>query len=305
MFKRPMLAASLLPPKVEHTNENILAAMKKLKYPVLVTVKKDGIRALRLNKTLLSRTLKQIPNRSICERAAHLPGGFDMELWNPCLTYDEVESIVMSREHSESDKIQFHVLDWFGEYKYADRINQAHSHMKALVEQHDDVIVHLPEICYDAEGLLDTFIRYEVQGHEGVCFRTPDSPYKQGRSTLREQYLVKLCRYIREEVTVIALDEQMENGNRAKRNGVGMMDRSSCQDNLYGKDTLGAFKVLDKKGRTYSVGTGVGLTDILRKRIWQQPEAYIGKQITIKFKPHGEKDNPRSPIFVGFREKGY
>ena len=63
IFHRPMLAASLLPPSVDHSDENILAAMAKLRYPVLATIKKDGIRALRMNGTLLSRTLKPIPNK--------------------------------------------------------------------------------------------------------------------------------------------------------------------------------------------------------------------------------------------------
>ena len=89
-----MLAAPLMPTGVEHTDENILREMQKLRYPVLATLKKDGIRAIKLDN-LVSRTLKLIPNKSIRSRAEKLPYGFDMELWNPSLTYDEVESSVM------------------------------------------------------------------------------------------------------------------------------------------------------------------------------------------------------------------
>jgi len=85
---QPMLAASLLPPDVEHTDEVVLAAMKRLKYPVIATVKLDGIRAVKTTD-LFSRTLHLIPNESIRRRAMILPYGFDMELWSPELDYNE------------------------------------------------------------------------------------------------------------------------------------------------------------------------------------------------------------------------
>ena len=215
-FKRPMLAASLLPSGVEHTDENILSAMQRLKYPVLVTIKKDGIRAIRLNRTLLSRTLKQIPNKSICERAAKLPGGYDMELWNPVLTYDEVESIVMSREHPRSSEIQFHILDSCA-YDNATYEQRCWNILKDVSCWSVCPFEFTFPAWFDKPDLLFAWFRLaEIDGHEGICFRTPDSPYKQGRSTLREQYLVKLCRYLREEVTVVGLVEQMENCNRTR-----------------------------------------------------------------------------------------
>jgi len=311
-FKRPMLACALMPNDVEHTDENIYKAMCQLKYPVLATIKKDGIRAVRLTyngqESLLSRTLKQIPNRSIRERSLKLPRGFDMELWNPNLPYDHIESIVMSREHEDSDLIQFHVLDWIkddwlGEDRYISRYGKAIqlSLYKSATKFYADNYI----LCHNADDLFTFFTQSENAGHEGICFRTPDSPYKQGRSTLREQYLVKLCRYLRMEVTIQGFEEQMENCNAEERNAVGLMDRSSSQANLHGKNTLGALLCIDSKNRAVRVGTGVGLTDRLRKLIWDNQHEYMNRTITIKYKPHGEKDLPRSPIFVGFREEGY
>ena len=119
---RPMLAASLLSPDIEHTDDNVYAAMKKLKYPVISTVKLDGIRALKTTD-LFSRTLHLIPNESVRRRAMILPYGFDMELYSEFLTYNEIQSIVMSEEHEDSDKIEFHVLDDFNsEYGYQLRL---------------------------------------------------------------------------------------------------------------------------------------------------------------------------------------
>jgi len=293
-----MLAASLLRPNQEHTDEVILAAMQKLKYPVLATLKKDGIRAFRWDN-LYSRTHKLIPNDSIKRRSIILPAGLDCELWNPHLTYDYVESIVMSREHEESYHIDFHIIDWFGDTGYGDRLRR----IGGL--EIEGIVKPVARLANDANELMLIFLEAEEQHGEGICFRIPNSPYKQGRSTLKEQYLVKLARYVRQEVKIVGFLEQMENGNESNYNAVGKMDRSSCQDNLLGKDTLGAFMVRDKNGLDFKVGTGVGLTDTLRKEIWNNKAAWIDKQITIKHKPHGMKIKPRSPIYIGLREEGF
>ena len=306
-FKRPMLAAPLLPPTVDHTDENILAAMNKLRYPVLATLKIDGVRALRMNGTLLSRTLKPIPNKSIRARSLILPGGFDMELYNPTLTYNQIQSIVMSEEHPDSDKIQFYMLDWFKDGPYINRINHVLEWCQANIPipwelQHTKI--GYPGFVTTPEDLFRYFTVCENRG-EGICFRTPNSPYKQGRSTLKEQYLVKLARFSRTELTIIGFEEQQENGNPDLYNEVGYMKRQTCADGMIGKNTLGAFICTDSKGQVVRVGTGVGLTDKLRKEIWENKEQYKGQQTTVKFKAHGMKDVLRHPIFVGFRTKGY
>jgi DNA ligase-1 len=302
-FKRPILAAPLLPSDVEHNDIIVLQTMHKLSYPVLASLKMDGIRAIKLDK-LVSRTLKPIPNRSIQDRALKLPAGYDMELWNPDLSYDEVESIVMSREHPNSDKISFYLLDLFDEWlTYTQRCECLWNYVTAGI--YTDVKFSYPVFCGDADQLFR--IEQEViRDHgEGICFRTPLSPYKQGRSTLREQYLVKLCRYVHIEATIVTVIEQFANCNADNYNAVGMMDRSSCVTGLVGKNTLGAFLVRDEDGLEFRVGTGVGLTDARRKELWNKRDELPGKVITIKHKPHGMKVKPRSPVFIGFREKGF
>lgn len=300
-FHKPILAASLLKPDEPHTNEVIYEAMKALRFPVWVTLKKDGIRAIRTND-LLSRTLKLIPNISIRRRSMKLPAGFDCELWNPELSYDEVESIVMSREHDRSDLIQFHGLDWFDEYAgYCIRIDRLRAHLEYYAAAWKDVVFQMPIQADSVNSLFEYFLKVEQEEGEGICFRLGNSPYKQGRSTLREQYLVKLCRYVRTEVTVIGFVEQECNTNSIKRNAIGNMDRASYKCGMIGKDTLGAFRVRSTEGLEFTVGTGVGLTDFKRKEIWLNQDQWLGQKIVIKHKPHGAKVKPRSPIYIGRR----
>lgn len=284
-ISKVMLAVNLLPPHVETTDENILAALQKLRYPVLASVKLDGVRALRLNGTLVSRTFKEIPNKSIRERSMKLPGGFDMELWNPELSYNEIQGIVMSKEHADSDKIQFHILDWCREETYGHRCTYIVNWLLAAPSLMLDVRFETPITRTNNIEVYRTLLAAERDCAEGICFRTPMSPYKQGRSTLKEQYLVKLCRWIRDEVKIVGFGEQIETGKRAM-----------------GKQTLGYMICEDKNGNRVDVGSGVGLTERLRQFIWDNQSKYNNKTITIKYKPCGTKDVARHPIFVGFRE---
>lgn len=297
-----MRACSLLDPKVECTDNNILEAMKSLEYPVLVSTKVDGIRAVRTTD-LYSVRMKLIPNISIRRRSMVLPYGFDMELYNPELTYSEINSIVMSEEHPDSDKIQFHILDWYSNMPYEDRCE---SITRLLNTKECNGMVWSDPRFEQATfnyNLFQLFSVGEALGSEGICFRTPSSPYKQGRSTLTEQYLVKLCRYIRAEVIIVGFLESKENTNSAGTSNIGLMERSHRKSGMVGKETLGALLVEDKDGRTYKVGTG--FSEKLREEIWMNQSSWLGKRITEKHKPHGEKDNPRHPVFVGLREEGY
>ena len=300
-FTRPMKAASLMPSDVPHTDENILAAMSKLRYPVLATLKMDGIRGVRANGTLLSCQLKQLPNVEIRNRAMKLPGGYDMELFNPDLPYNDIESIVMRKEHPDSSLIQFHVLDNFiYELGYEDRMEMLRLDSGSMRNMH----FQFPIKIQYPEALLTYFLLCEEQNGEGICFRTPDSPYKCGRSTLKEQYLVKLARYVRQEVRIIGFNEQLENGNGDKYNELGLMKRQTLSDKMYGKNTLGSFVVetLEEPRLIFTVGSG--MTDKVRRMVWESKSTFMGKLITIKHKPAGRKIKPRSPIFVGFRPKG-
>ncbi len=308
---RPMKAAPLLAPSVEHSDEYILAALQKLHYPVIASLKKDGIRAVRTSD-LFSCQMHLIPNVSIRRRSMKLPAGFDCELFNPELSYDEIESIVMTgkTEHPDSHLVQFHCIDWFHPtYSFAQRLDEC---VKMIQHNWDAAVLPDEHWFTSAEQLFDFFLKCEQQNGEGICFRTPNSPYKQGRSTLREQYLIKLCRYVRTEVMIIGFEEQMMNNNCVRSSPIGLTERSSYKAGMKGKNTLGAFIVRDSiSGLEFRVGTGVNLTDKRRQQIWDDQDSWLGSRITIKHKPHGQKIKPRSPIaildaeYIGPRKEGY
>jgi DNA ligase-1 len=165
-----------------------------------------------------------------------------------------------------------------------------------------------PQICLLEQNLLkheDDMLAYEAEkvaeGYEGIILRSPEAPYKFGRSTVKEGYLLKLKRFEDSEAEIIGFEEEMFNGNAAETNELGRTKRSTAQAGLVGKSSLGAFLVRDcVSGVEFSIGTG--LTALQRGVFWQRRDEYVGKLVKYKFFPVGVKVAPRHPVFLGMRD---
>lgn len=292
-ISKPMLAETL-----EIQDESQLDA---LKYPVLATPKLDGIRALK-KETLVSRKFIDIPNQYVQQKTKELPVDLDGELMLKG-AFNAVQSGIMS-EDGEPD-FQYVVFDYV-----KDSLTKPYAERMKDLKQLD-----LPDICVKllpiAINNKQELIAYEQEcfdlGYEGIMIRTPNSPYKSGRSTLREAYLLKVKRFADSEAVVIGFEEQLENQNVATKDELGHTKRSSHKAGMVGKGTLGKFLVREVGsvpwiGKEFAIGTGEGLTNELRQEIWDKREHYNGKIVTYKYQVHGVKDLPRLPIWKGFRD---
>ena len=286
IIRRPMLAG-----KVD---------LSTLKYPVLCTPKLDGIRALKLGGKLVSRNFKEIPNRDIQRKFKDLPEGCDGELIVPERGFNVTSSEVMSRYGEFSG--EYFIFDIFiddlgraiMDYRYEVRMQMLET------IGYDNTHLVLPvKICYERD-LLTYTERCLNDGYEGVMIRSPEGPYKEGRSTTKEGYLLKLKRFEDGEAIVLDLEERMTNQNEQTRDAFGLAKRSSHQAGKEPMDMLGALVVQDITSQVrFSVGTG--FDEAQRKEIWADRESYRGKIIKYKWQEHGSVDRPRFPVFVGFR----
>ena len=94
----------------------------------------------------------------------------------------------------------------------------------------------LPVEMRSLEDLAAYEERCVSEGFEGVMIRTPDSPYKCGRSTEREGWLLKIKRFEDAEAVVLDTYEGLSNLNPAeKRDAFGRTKRSSCMENKIGQ----------------------------------------------------------------------
>lgn len=287
MINKPMLAVAI---------ENL----EDLHYPILATPKLDGIRCLKINGKALTRNFKPIPNTSIREAIEKsIPyDNVDGEIIVPNCNFNEITSIVMSEEGNKD--FEYHIFDYVKNnisIPYYERMSDLSS-------------IVLPEWCIrvlpfyvdSKKHLLEYEEKCISEGYEGVMVRSYNGPYKCGRSTLREGYLLKLKRFKDSEAEIIGFIEKMHNSNEAKKDELGRTKRSSHKANLISANTLGTLLVKDLTSKQ-EFGIGSGFDDSLRTKIWSSQKSYLGKIVKYKYQPSGMKDLPRFPVFLGFRDK--
>lgn len=301
--------------------EKAPADLSKLVYPLLASPKLDGIRCVKRNGQCLSSKLKLIPNEFIRKELFAVPNGFDGELLlkDKDTVFNNVSSAVMSRK-GEPD-FYFGVFDDYSQLGgFHSRLNAAHQIWLRMLPQFGgrvNIIEHRQvDNAEQLQHMLDGWI---ALGYEGAMVRSFDGPYKHGKSTVREGWLLKIKNFDDEEAEIIGVEEMMHNTNEAILDALGHAKRSSAKEGKVGKGTLGKFicRFLND-GTEFKCGTGKGLTQALRKQIWnsvsfdhdagQLQHDVIGSIIKVKYQslPGGEKrpegEAPRIPLFDGFRK---
>ena len=284
MITKPMLAASV-------------DSVEDIKFPVEATPKLDGIRCLKINGKALSRKFKDIPNHYVRGKLLELPDGLDGELVCPDKTFNEIQSLIMT----EDGEPEFHyvVFDYVKDdvkKGYMDRLNDL-----LQLQLPNWVVPLLPIHVENLERLTFIEKNWLECGYEGVMIRSPSSPYKCGRSTMREGYLAKIKQFKDAEAVVTGFEEKLHNANEATKDELGHTKRSKHQANLIPAGTLGKFLVKDiTTGAEFGIGTG--MNDATRKEVWDNREKYLGKIVNYQYQPSGMKDKPRFPSFRGFRD---
>jgi ATP-dependent DNA ligase len=275
--------------------------IETVKFPVLASPKIDGIRATVQGGMLLSRKLKQIPNHATFNSfSKKLLEGSDGELICGKPTdldvFRKTSSAVMSLDGDP--EVTYFIFDKYCEpdTPFKERLEEA---TRLAKRKNIQIVPH--GLIKNMAELLEFERHCLGRGYEGVMTRDPYGPYKEGRSTLREGWLLKLKRFLDGEAEILGLDERLHNNNEATRNELGKIKRSSHKANLVPMGTLGSLLVKDlKTGIEFSVGTG--MDDEFRLQIWRKPSEVLGKIIRYKYFPTGSKDRPRFPVFNGFRD---
>lgn len=286
-----------------------LDTLAKLRYPVLASVKLDGIRCLKVDGRALSKSFKPIRNDHI--RAAieqHFPEGCDGEIMPDAVDdFGDVASAVMKKEGEPAFK--YAVFDWVKNDVLTEEYRDRYLRVSAWsgwtlpeVQRFGYPVEHI--LCHDAVALHAYILKTVEAGHEGVMIRSLTGPYKNGKSTLREQHLVKIKPFQDAEARIVDFQELERNHNEQKLDAFGLAKRSTHKDNKVAGGTLGALIVETLDGKTrFNVGTG--FTAAVRAEIWASQDKYRGKLITYKYLAIGMQAGglPRHPGFKCFRDQ--
>jgi len=280
-----------------------------LKYPILVTTKVDGVRALKVNGNIISRSLKKIPNILIRNALEELlPDGADGELFvEP--NFQKTVSVVMSVDKDITDlNLTFYWFDWLypdTNTPYYARINAMHNY--AMVHFDDDnnnnlpikIILLMPEQINNVDQLITYEQRALNDGYEGVVIRAPEGKYKYGRSTIREGFMIKLKRFEDFEATIIDTEEMMHNFNEEKKDNFNRIKRSSAKDNKINSGVLGSIVAKTENGAIFKIGTG--FTSQQRQYMWQQRDGLVGKLVKYRNAGNSNDGIPKCAVFLGIR----
>lgn len=306
---KPMLAG-----KIENDNA--------IKFPVIASPKIDGVRAANKDGSLLSRSLKLIPNKHVQATlgfaAMHgLDGELTVGLATDKNVMQHTTSGVMS--HDKLPAFTYNVFDyWDNDGGFEDRYRLASTLVKNLRSDWSTFaakastlgagsvpVCPIQMVEHQIIWNLDQLNAYEVEmleeGWEGVMIRSIDGRYKHGRSTMKEGGLLKVKRFEDGEAIIIGFEEEMQNNNEKVVNELGRSKRSSHKGGKSGKATLGAFVMRDLK-TDIEFSCGTGLTDEFAAEVWANRTAYLNCVGKYKFFAHGVKDAPRHPVWLGFRD---
>jgi DNA ligase 1 len=280
--------------------------LSKITFPVLMSPKLDGFRALAWGGSIVSRNLKLIPSDYVQSSFEALPKGLDGELivgdptFDPTQVFRRTSSAVTRENNDPIEDLRYYIFDNFatiGDF-------QVRYHVaKKFVEDHDWPGLHIVEhtLIYSIEEALEFEAQRVKEGYEGAMIRSLTGPYKHGRSTENEGYLLKLKAKDDSEARILGFYERMHNENEAEIDALGHTERSLKKEGMVPAGTLGGFYAEDVITLVqFKLGAGA-MTDPERQEIWDHQKRYLKKVAKYKFQGI-TKEKPRFPIFVGWRD---
>jgi DNA ligase-1 len=292
MATKPLLAATL-------KKETIV-------YPLYATPKVDGIRLLKQNGRIVSRSFKEIKNKNIVELMKKvLPEGCDGEIFIKDQTISDVTSLVNSIEKSITDyELEYYIFDMITpELKDKNYLERIQSFPQPCQYDNINIIPLVPKKLNNEKEMRDFEEECLGNNFEGIMLRRGDGRYKCGRSTLKECILVKVKRFVDTEGEIVGFEEMKKNQNKQELNELGENFRSSKKAGMVLTEKLGAFVVqLEFKGKITTVDVGSGFTHAQRTDFWNDKKTLLGRIVKFKYFEIGSKTKPRHPIFLCFRD---
>lgn len=291
---RPMLASA--------------APKEGLVFPLYASAKLDGIRCYIQDGVAMSRSGEPIPNEHVQRMLGHhILNGLDGELISGPEYVDNVFNITQSAvmRIAGTPDFTYHVFDfWNGPEGMP--FDERYRRLRYTLEQepycrHPNLVL-LEQVLLDSvEELAPMLDDYLERGYEGLILRSLGGPYKFGRSTAKQGYMLKVKKWASGEATIIGFKELQVNKNDLDEDALGYAKRSTSADGLVPGGVLGAFVVKDcETGIEFSIGSG--FTAEQRAEFWGQPSTLLNQIVRYKHFEVGVKVAPRFPIFLGFRD---
>lgn len=276
-----------------------------IRFPCVVSRKIDGVRCTYSPQHgVLTRTNRVLPNEAIrrmilSSDIAQHPGLtlLDGELCRTDVSFHETSGQVRTTYGSSVDMI-YHVFDMVLDDAWETPFIVRFSDLCDAMSPHPQIHIVPHRVLRSDEEMQEELLHAKMARWEGIMIRALDGPYKHGRSTPREGWLIKRKFIEESEATIVDVLQLKKNLNPPKRDPHGLIMRSKIAAGLHLEPKIGAFVVQTDAGIQFQIGSG--FTDEQRTTWWTERRRLIGQRIRYAYQPAGTEEAPRIPTFQGF-----
>lgn len=308
--------------------------ISSLSYSLLGSVKLDGCRLLAKQGQLVTRSLKNLPNKQYNEKFEPLRQYsednnyiIDGEIYAHGVPFQFIVSCFMTQDFEAKtaikkwkelceehdyyitrqevyDKSMFYCFDLivnenFGKQfklRYLDITKPANLFPRLLTRVHHKLLHNKEEVEeYFQEALKD--------GYEGLILRNPEGIYKFDRATIKQNIIFKYKPFVTTDKIIKGFIQATEVNKDVEKtiNEKGYSRTSKKQGDRHLINKASGF-IVDFNGQDLTVP--IAMTDEQKKYIWTHQKEYLGKYIEFKYMEIGMKKDglPRIPKFKRFRE---
>jgi len=322
MFK-PMLAP----------NNKVPLKLEDLSYPLMASIKLDGIRCEFIKAELLSRSLKQIVNIQLREKfqplIAYAKGHdiiLDGEIYNHEIPFSLISSCVTTIDHDDKKAVKsweekciehdvdmtrekavanmkFHIFDSIQSGYLQQPFTERNDIIKNIETDFSDIMIKIEQVIVNSKEEVEAFyLKVLDMGYEGLILKNMNGRYKCGRGTIKEGliYKVKPLETVDAKIIEVIQGTNAKEGSAKTINELGRSVTSKKKEDRVDNNMVADFRV-NWEDTTVKVSC-CKMKHPKRKEVWKNKEKYLGKMIEYCFIPVGMKDKPRSPRFIRFRE---
>lgn len=293
-------------------------AERHLVYPCYVQPKLDGIKCISTTKTedgvkLWFRsgkeitTMKHITNE--LEKIMSVGDIYDGELYIHGEDFNNFTGAIRANKNTNleiTNRVQYHIYDfpriggYIEHHQYALRyLSFLNLFMENKAVLSGDILFPVQtKIIHNKEEARAYYKEYIKAGYEGIIFRNISMPYEQKRS----YNLLKFKEFIEDEFIIIGVEE-------GKGLLAGLVGSFICrlEEGRELKDMGGLMKkylrVFDKRLEQYknTISAKMSGKYCVLKHLFENPEEYLGKPLTIKYQNLHPSVVPRFPIGKSIR----
>jgi DNA ligase-1 len=288
--------------------KNIEPELAKLTFPLLGSPKIDGFRWMKpYGQPMMSRSWKPLPNKRVQAYVSDQFAFLDGEVivgdkpWRQGV-FNDTQSAIMTAD--DQRPFSLWIFDNWVDHlaPFSTRTSSAQRIVSALKDEGFSQANYVEHVYLNDIDEVLNYEKFAIEaGYEGIMLRSPSAPYKFGRSTLKQQGLIKVKRFQDDEAVIVGYEALERNQNPQVRDAFGLAKRSSHQSGKVADSLLGKLIVRNERFGNFAIGSGFDIET--RQDIWNNKEKYLGRAVSFKYQAHGTLEKPRMPIWKGFRPK--